>query len=301
MAFTSDNTRGALFIMASMAGYTCSDAAMKVMSEDLPLFQVLFLRGVVTSCVVFVLALPYIRRGQLIDRADRPWLSWRVLAEVAAAFFFLTALFNMPLANATALIQTIPLTVTLGGAIFFGELLGWRRLTAIAIGFLGMLMIVRPGAADFNAYSIYVLIAVLCATSRDLLTRKTSARTPSILITLLTSVSVAAAAGLASLTIDWAPLDLRLAGLIILSGTLIVGAYHFGVLAMRAGEIGFIAPYRYTSLIWALILGLLVFGDWPDALTLLGAGLIVLAGVFTLSRTRQRGKTEAVDNPTDST
>ncbi|WP_299632421.1 DMT family transporter [uncultured Roseobacter sp.] len=273
-----------MLMMASMACFTVNDALIKATGGVVPLFQLLVLRGVLATLLIALLAGS---RGAFRVRASRrDWalIILRSVSEVGAAYFFVTALLNMPLANITAILQVLPLTVTLGSALIFREAIGWRRMTAILIGFCGMLLIVRPGPEGFTQWSLYALIAVLCVTARDLSTRRISPEVPSLLVTFSASLTVLIAAGLASLSIEWAPITPSLGGLIAASSLFIVGGYFFSVQVMRAGDVSFIAPFRYTGLIWALLLGWVVFGEWPGMMTLLGAGIIVATGLFTLYR-----------------
>lgn len=283
----SDNLRGALLMMASMAAFTINDTFMKALAGAVPLFQLLFLRGLLTSAFTGAWAW---REGALhlrISRRDKGLIVLRIVAEVGAAYFFLTALFNMPIANVTAILQSLPLTVTLSAALLFHEPLGWRRMSAIVIGLTGVLLIVRPGAEGFTVYSVYVLIAVAFVTLRDLVTRRLSGATHSLFVTFTTSMSVMVFFGLAGLGRDWVPMDLRAWAFTLAASVSIVGGYLFSVQVMRVGEISFIAPFRYTGLIWALVLGWFVFGDWPEPLTLLGAAIVVGSGIFMLYREGQ--------------
>ncbi|MFZ5963946.1 DMT family transporter [Thalassococcus sp. BH17M4-6] len=293
MTPVSDNTRGAFLMMASMACFTFGDACMKVASSTLPLSQLLALRGIFATAIIYLIA----RRLNAL-RLDLPRRDWglialRAVAEVAAAWFFLTALFNMPIANVTALLQMLPLTVTLASAVFFGEPVGWRRWTAILIGFGGMLLIVRPGTEGFNAYSVYALIAVICVTVRDLATRRMSAVVPSLTVTLSASVAVLVFAAVLSLGETWQPLDAPLWALVAAMSIFIIGGYLFSVLAMRTGEVSVVTPFRYTGLVWALVLGWAIFGEWPLPLTFLGAGIIIATGVFTLLREARARRLQA--------
>ena len=284
----SHNVIGALLMMASMACFTLNDTFLKATNGDLPLFQLLFLRGILATAFIGILA---VLRGALqarLSRHDWSLIGLRSASEVAAAFFFVAALLNMPLANVTAILQILPLSVTLGSALFFRDPVGWRRMVAIAIGFCGMLMIVRPGTDGFTIWSVYALAAVGCVTARDLATRKMSVEVPSLLVTFSASLAVLLASGLGSMTHSWAPVTPNLALLILASSIFIVGGYYFSVQVMRQGDVSFIAPFRYTGLIWALVLGWLVFGDWPAPLTLLGASVIVGTGLFTLYRERAK-------------
>jgi drug/metabolite transporter (DMT)-like permease len=186
------------------------------------------------------------------------------VGEIGAAWFFITALFHLPLANVTAIIQTIPLAVTLAGALFLREPLGWRRFTAILVGFAGVLLIVRPGTEGFTLYSVYALISVLFVTIRDLATRRLSASVPSFTV----AISAAAGVGLFGAAGDTARQrlgrGLPRAGLFLAGASLfIVGGYIFSVMVMRVGDLATVAPFRYTSLIFALLLGFVFFGEWP--------------------------------------
>ncbi|SEM75195.1 S-adenosylmethionine uptake transporter [Roseovarius tolerans] len=283
----SDNLTGALLMMGSMAAFTINDAMIKGLSGQVPLFQVMFLRGVVTTVLVAVIAW---RMGALTKRLPREdWgpVFWRMVGEIGSAYFFVSALFNMPIANISAIMQALPLTITLAAALFFREPVGWKRMSAILAGFIGVMLIVRPGTEGFNVYSVYGLAAVAFVTLRDLATRKLSRDVPSMLVTLITSFFIMVFFGLASLTGDWAPVDGRAMLLIGGAAVMIIGGYLFSIMVMRVGEIGFVAPFRYTSLIWALILGWVVFGDWPQTVTLIGAAIVVASGLFTLYREAQ--------------
>ena len=284
MAQLSDNMRGALLMCLSMAAFTFGDAAIKATGGDLPLSQLLVIRGVLASTALLVMAW-YFKGLQLrLPRRDWGLVLLRGVSESAAAFFFLTALLAMPLANVTALLQMLPLTVTLGGAIVFREAVGWRRWSAIAIGFCGMLLIVRPGTEGFTGASVYALCAVLAVTVRDLVTRRVSAAVPSLTVTFVSSVMVTLFAAGWSVGQEWVTLTPRLTGLVLLATTFIIGAYLCSVMVMRVGEVSFVAPFRYTGLVWALILGFVIFGEWPEPLTLIGAAIIVATGVFSLLR-----------------
>jgi S-adenosylmethionine uptake transporter len=286
MTKLSDNTRGALLMVGSMAFFTFNDACFKALGADLPFMQALFLRA---ALVTVILAVAVWATGGLRLSgigSDGKLLAMRTLADVASAYFFLTALLNMPLADATAIIQVLPLTVTLGAALLFREKVGWRRLLAIGVGFIGVMLIVQPGGAGFSIYSVYALAAVVSVTSRDLLTRRMRSSVPTLTITLCNAAGVMVFAGIGSLFEVWEPLRGSALWLLLGSAGFVLLAYVCSVATMRVGDVGFVAPFRYTSLVVALILGLLVFGDWPDGLTLLGSAIVVATGLFTLLRER---------------
>ena len=286
-ALRAGNLRGAGLMMLSMAAFTLNDTSVKFLGDSLPLAQILFLRGMVS-----ILLLTVVAWGMGAIRLDLPAREWRLiglrsLADLAATYFFLNALLHIPLANITAIMQALPLTVTLGAALFFREPLGWRRLSAIAIGFGGVLMIVRPGAEGFDAWSLYALGAVASVTLRDLAARRLAASTPSATAALAGALLITVAAGGVTLWQGGQPLTPVNAGIASLAGVFIFVGYLSSVATMRAGEVGFVSPFRYTGLVWALILGFVVFGDWPDGMTLAGAGIVVATGLFTLYRERR--------------
>ena len=280
----SDNMRGAAFMTASMIAFTFNDTFLKGVALDVPLAQTLFVRGIGT--VIGLAGIAYYLGQLRFNFSRKNWvlILVRAGAEVAAAYLFLTALFHMPLANVSAIMQALPLSVALAGAVFLREPLGWKRLLAIGVGFLGVLLIVRPGTEGFNIYSAFVLAAVACVTVRDLAVRRMSRDVPSTLVALVAAAAVALSGGVITATQSWVPID-QAAGLNIAGATLfVVMGYVFSVVAMRTGEIGFVAPFRYASLIASLIMGYLVFGEWPRNITLLGAGIVVATGVFTIYR-----------------
>ncbi len=274
-------------MLGSMSAFTINDAFMKALSDELSVHQAVLLRSIVVIALLFVLAKSQGAFRVEIARKDRVLVRIRTVSEVGAAYFFITALFNMPIANVTAIIQALPLTVTLAGAVFLAEAVGWRRISAIIAGLIGVLLIVRPGGDGFTIYSVYALLAVACVTVRDLAARKMTRSVPTIRVALHAVIGVALFMGAMSIGKDWVPVSqkagLQLAG----ASFFVIGGYVFSVAAMRVGEIGFVAPFRYASLLAALMLGFLIFGDWPDNLMLLGSAIIVAAGLFTFYRTNK--------------
>jgi len=285
----SDNLRGAGLMSGSMVAFVANDAFMKLVLVDIPLFQAVFLRGAgtVACLVILALFLGQFRFG--FGRKDWLLVGVRSAVEVGGTACFLTALIHMPIANVSAVLQALPLTVSLAAAVFLREALGWRRLLAILVGFVGVFLIIRPGPDGFSVYSVYALGAVACVTVRDLVVRRMSRDIPSIMVGLMAAIAVMLAGGIVTLTQVWVPVDatnmFQIGGAMVF----IVFGYIFSVAAMRMGDIGFVAPFRYASLIAALVLGWAVFGNWPTPLTLTGAAIVVGTGLFTLYRERALG------------
>lgn len=285
----SDNMRGAVYMVASMAGFSCNDALIKSVSDQLPLFQALFVRGFFATALIAALA---ISQGAVRFRPggrDARMIGQRTLAEIGGTVCFMTALFNMPISNATAILQSVPLAVTLGAALFLGERVGWRRYLAIGVGFIGVLIIVRPGSEGFTGYSLWALGAIFFIVLRDLSTRSLSPGAPAAFVVLVTSALTTAAAGLAAAATDWRPVALAHALVLAASGACLTIGYVFGVKTMRIGEIGFTQPFRYTLILWAILLGFVMFDERPDAWMLGGSAIVVATGLFTFYRERRLG------------
>ncbi len=157
-----------------MAGFASNDALLKLASDEVNIYQAIFVRGLFTILIIGITAWVSGKLKTMPSRADQKLIIWRSLAEVGATMMFLTALVHMPLANITAIMQALPLTVSIAAVIFMQEYFGWRRAIAIMIGFVGVLIIVRPGAEGFNVYALFGLAAVVFVTWRDLIVRKFS-------------------------------------------------------------------------------------------------------------------------------
>ena len=273
-------------MVASMVCFAANDAFIKSLGGVLPTFQTLAVRG---ALVVLLLAVLVMRSGWRVyrlDYRDRMILALRALSEVGAAFFIVTALFNMELANMTAILQLLPLTIPLAAFLFLGEPLGWRRILAIVMGFLGMLLIVKPGSEVFNTYSLFCLAAVVCVTIRDLTARSLGDKLSSQEMSLFAAFGVFVAASLATVFEPWVPITSAAWAALVGASVAIFFGYIASVMAIRTGDVSFTAQFRYVGLIAALILGYVFFAEWPDTFALTGAGVIVGTGAFTLYRQR---------------
>ncbi|WP_322866806.1 DMT family transporter [Aquicoccus sp. G2-2] len=283
---TRDNMKGAGLMIVSMAAFTFNDVCVKALAGEVPLMQVIFLRGLLSSLLIWFAGRQMRALHFRISARDWRLILLRSAADVGATFSYLTALFHMPIANVTAILQVLPLTVTLAAALFLAEPLGWRRLIAIAVGLAGVMLIVKPGTEGFDYFSLYALLGVGFITVRDLAARRLSRDVPSISAALLNALAVTLAAGVGSVlgSEGWVGLEAHSLLLIVMAASFILCGYLSAVAVMRVGEISFTAPFRYTGLLWALLLGYVVFGDFPGNLTLLGAVIVVVTGIFTLLR-----------------
>ncbi len=283
----SDNLRGALYMNVAMAAFTLNDTAMKAAAQTMPLFEAIALRGLITTLGLILLGLVIGGLRVRIPAQDRPIVLVRSLAEIGGTVLFLTALMHMPLANLSAIMQALPLAVTLAAAVVYGEPIGWRRLSAISVGFAGVLIIIRPGPEGFDIWSLMGLGSVVFVVIRDLATRRFSPETPSVTVAVWASGSVMIVGLIAAFFDGWAAVSLREALIVGAASAALLVGYMFSIMVMRVGDIGFVAPFRYTALLWAIVLGWLSFGTLPDRLTMLGAAIVVASGVYLLLRERK--------------
>ena len=186
----SENFRGALIMMVCMSAFVLNDAFVRLAGNSLPLAQILFIRGLITTIVLLTFAIYGGVFSSKVSKKDKWRIFFRSIAEALTSYFFLTAVMNMPFANVTAILQILPMTVTLAAAFVFKEKVGIIRITLILAGFLGVVLIINPSTDGFNLYAIYALIAVFLITTRDLITRKISSRVPTLLPTVSASIGV---------------------------------------------------------------------------------------------------------------
>ena len=282
----SDNGRAIVFMMFAMAGFILNDSCVKLVSSDLPLGEIMFLRGAMALSLLLVwcVANGTIKRFPLLLNR---LVGLRVFAEVSATLLYLTALFNMPIPNATAILQALPLLVTAGAALFLGAPVGWRRWTAITIGFGGVLLIVRPGMEGFDAWALVALAGVFLMALRDLTTSVLPKNIPTLGVTFATLVGVTVTGLGLSVTETWVmPSAKNLLLLATAAGFILVGFVCI-INAMRIGDISLVAPFRYSIILWAIVIGYLVWGDIPDSFTLAGIAVLVGTGIYSLARERK--------------
>ena len=287
----TSNVYGAAFMSLAMLGYISNDTIIKYFASDLPVSQTIFIRGIFVTILILILCLVRNSFKQSINKKDWPLVFFRSILDLCATLLFLTALFKMPLANASAILQTLPLTVTLFGAVLLGERFGIYRTFAICFGLLGVLLIIKPGSSGFNIYSLYAVAAVSFITAREIITRKISPNSSTLLISLMTAASITFIGGAGGfLTQNWVSLPTSTFIGLMAASVFIFIAYFFSIPAMQFGEISFVSPFRFTLMIWAVIFGFIFFKEIPDRLTLLGLIIIITAGSFTYFREREPKK-----------
>lgn len=284
----SDNLRGAVLMALAMAGFAVEDMFIKLLADALPVGQILLMLGLGGSVAFATVA---IRKGQkvyspaLLSRA----VLMRNLSEMIGTVGFVLGFVLASLATASAILQAAPLVVTLGAVAFLGEKVGWRRWSAIVIGFCGVLLIVRPGMAGFEPASLFAVVGVLGLAGRDLATRVVPRSISSYQLSAWAFAMMVPSGIFLMLVMREAPVmpDLVQTASILSALGIGVLAYYAIVAAMRMGELSFVTPFRYTRMLFALVIAILVFGERPDALTLVGAAIIVAAGLFTLWREKK--------------
>ena len=280
----SDNFRGAVLMMICMGAFVLNDAFVRLAGDSLPLAQILFFRGILTTIALLLVAF-YTGVFKLkVPRQDKWLIFFRSVTEALTAYFFLTAVMNMPFANVTAILQILPMTVTVAAAIVFKEKVGVIRISLIMLGFFGVILIINPAQDGFNKYAGYALISVLSITTRDLLSRKLSVDVPTLIPTVSASLGVLLFSILLITKTAFQPLDLQNSFFILAAAFFIIFGYYTAVLVMRSGEISFISPFRYTAVLFALMLGFVFFDEQPDGTAFLGMTIVIISGIALMIR-----------------
>lgn len=285
-----ENARGAAFMTLAMAAFAVEDVLYKSVVRDYPPGQALMLFGAL-GLVLFA-ALSRVRGEAVWHPAIRSRaLLLRCAFELAGRLFYALALATATLAATSAILQATPLVVTAGAAVVFGEPVGWRRWAATAVGFAGVLMIVRPAPGAFDPAAVFAVLGMIGFAGRDLATRASPAAMSMAQLGSLGFAVLAAAGAVLALARGEAPALPGAGTLWRLGAAAMIGALAYGALtqAMRTGEVGVVTPFRYTRLVFALILAVAIFAERPDALTLLGSVVIVTSGLYTLLRSRKAG------------
>ena len=282
----SGNHIGAILTTVSALAFIINDAAMKWAIQVIPLFELLFMRGLIAVPLICLAMLVTRQLIKTVSRADGFLIGWRLLAEIAISYFLLVALKNMPISHVTLILQAAPLGLTLVAALMMGEKVSMRRWVAILFGFAGVVVIIRPGTAGFSPYAIFAVLTVLCIVFRDMVTRRLSPTIPSLPIAALTAFVILLLAMIMMPKTGSAMPTLSQLLIITIAAVAILIAYLLSVKIMRVGDVGFVAQFRYTGIVWAVIIGFFVFGEVPDMWTVAGALLIMATGIYTLRADR---------------
>ena len=281
----SANLRGILAVLLASTAFVLNDALIKLVSDELPASEIIVVRGILATLMLIagVVALGAVRPISILFE---PMMLLRVVSAATATVFIVLSLRRLPLATVTVVLQVTPLAVIAGASILYGEKVGWRRWAAALTGFLGVVLIVKPGGSF--GVAVYVLLAALLfTTTRDLTTRGLSHDIPSVFVAAASSAAIVlAGVVLAPFDDAWTmPSSWAWATMTVSAACLFV-ANTFMIMALRTGEIAVVAPFRYAPVPLAVMLGYLWWGDLPDALGFVGTGLVLGAGLYTLHRER---------------
>lgn len=287
MASAVENRRGIIFMLAAMSLFVINDVFMKLAREAYPAGQSIALRAGIAVVIGFALVF-LAREGDRLRLAFRPRVLQRGIIEAFGALTFGWSLGLMPLANLTAINMASPLLIVALAVLLGMERVGWRRVVALAIGFVGVLFIVRPGAESFNAAAIVAVISAILVAGRDLTTRTIGDDVPSTVVSLTTTVLVGIVAVAYGFTEEWLPIWRVETVYVALAAILVTAGTFFIISAFRRTDVGVISQYRYAIVVFATVLGYLVWGDVPDLYAVFGVTLIVGSGLYTMHRQRVR-------------
>lgn len=283
------NLRGILFMLAGAGCFVLNDSMMKVvMAEALP-YQTLFLRGVFALLWAIPL-LSFMRLWQQLPLAFDRFVFARGMLESAAIMMFILALAHAPIGHVTAIFQVLPMLILVGMAVFHGENIGPARWGLVAAGFVGALLVAQPGFGSVSPYALLAFATAFFAALRDLAGRKIPASTPVMVSTVATNVMVMACAASAGLVGEtWITPDMRQLLLLAGTGLLVTFGHVFTFLAYKHAQAQAVAPFYYAFMIWAVVLGFVIFGDVPNMLALTGMAAILLSGLALIALERKTG------------
>ena len=278
--------RGITFTILGGALLTTNDAVLKWLTSDYPVGQLMFIRGLFVFLPVMLIAWRAGGFGLIRVNSFRNQ-SLRAGFAFTSGFFFITGISFLPLADALAITFAGPLFVTALAPPMLGEHVGWRRWSAVLVGFAGVVVMLRPGAEAVQWAALFPLGASLAGALRDLTTRKMAGRETSVSI-MCFSTAVIVLAGLCTWPFGWAPLVLEDLGLMALSGMLVGGAHFLLIERFQWAEAALLAPFKYTNMIWAVLFGFVIWGDLPDVWTTTGAAVVIAGGLYIFRRESRR-------------
>jgi len=290
MHFIPTAIRGPLFMLISTGSYIINDTLMKMATVGLPPYEVLFLRGLAALCwgIPMLLLLGYRTQMHLMFE---PRVLTRNLLELAAILSYVVALANMPIADVVALGQITPLLVLLGVSVLFRERIGGVRMALIGLGFTGALMVAQPTMQGVSVYAVLGLSNAVFSAARDVAGRRVAGHIPGMIVAISAIIVVLVGAGVAHLaTEDWVVPGPRHIALLVGAGIFLIFGHFFIFMAYRIGPTGVVAPFYYSFTVWAVISGIVVFNELPNALALAGIALVVASGlaIVLLDERRRR-------------
>ncbi|MEQ8401273.1 MAG: DMT family transporter [Roseitalea porphyridii] len=287
------NLPAILLMVVSMALFALDDSFIKLAATQINVGQVILLQSIIAALVFGTLT--KLSGKPLLTRAFlAPPIVARNIGEVLGVVCFVTALALMPLSTASAILQVQPLAVTLGAALFLRESVGWRRWTAVLIGFIGVLIIIRPGMAGFSPAALLAVAAVVGLAIRDLGTRRVAVDVSSLQLSTIASVIIIPPSLVMMIVYGgWQPMSVTTILYVLGAATSGILAYYTITVALRIGELSVIAPFRYARLLFALILGAILFGERPDLPMLIGSALIIGTGIYAFYRERLHARQAA--------
>ena len=289
------NRRGMFALAGAMAVFSINDMLVKLTAQRYPLGEIITVRGVIATALVGAV-LARFGHAVMLRGALHRLVIGRTLLDGAAMLLFISALVHMPLANISAINLVSPLMITALAVVFFAEDVGWRRWTAIVVGFIGVLFIVKPTQDSFNAWALLGVGCAFAGASRDVITRKLDPGISTVVISFMAALGSTLIGAVMGLWEDWRAMALADIGMLAMAAALLAAGHFFVVIAFRGVDVAAIAPFRYTLLIWAGLCGYIAFGEVPDGPAIFGALLIVVSGLYALHRevVRRRTLTAAV-------
>lgn len=282
------NLRGILLMVAAMAGFAAEDALIKAAAASVPPGQVML-----TICLVGLLAFALWARVAGINLFQRGAFAGpvvgRTLAEMVGSWGMVMALSLVSLSTVSAIVQAAPIAVVAAAALLLGEKVGWRRWTAICVGFAGVLLILRPGAEGFDPNALWAVLGVAGLTARDICSRRMDPALPTQVVAVWGYAGVSLMA-VGMLINEGGPVWPGPSAALAMTAATLIGlvAYWAIIEATRAGDVSIIAPFRYSRLIFGVGLGILFFGETVETTMLWGAALVIASGLYTLYRERLR-------------
>jgi drug/metabolite transporter (DMT)-like permease len=285
---------GIAAMLAATASFVVCDSFMKLVTEDLPPFEVLFLRGVAASAACAIL-LGLLGDWRAISGALNPRALLRAAGETLSVLCYVVALANLPIADAIAMLQTAPLILILAAAFILRERIGAARIVLMLVGFAGALMVAQPGPTGMSPAALFAFASALMIAVRDLVGRGVPAHIPVMVVTFATNLIVMMAAAAMSLSLEtWVVPSgrhltfLGFAGLFLTFG-------HVGILlAYRLGRTAAVAPFFYSFALWAVLAGLFVWNALPNALALAGIFLIAASGIAIVALDQRRNRSKQI-------